>query len=109
MKRRLVVKGKAAKKKRIENAPHWSHAGTIAERRKALDDLHTNRQFRDEVISHRMLEHMHNLEAEHNRLQSIRGLERPQMEFFRARRDNLTGLITQNAPHVAALRHQRYM
>ena len=109
MTRRLVVKAKAAKKKRIENAPHWSHAGTIAERRRALDDLHTNRQFRDEVNSHRLLEHVQNLESERNRLQSIRGLERPQMELFRARRDNLAGLITQNAPQVAALRHQRYM
>ena len=109
MTKRLVVKGRATKKKRIANAPHWTHAGTIAARRRALDELHTNRQFRNEVASHRLLEHVRNLEGERNRLQSIRGLERPEMQFYRERRDNLAGLIAQNAPQVAALRHRPYM
>ena len=109
MTKRLVVKGRATKKKRIANAPHWTHAGTIAARRRALDELQTNRQFRSEVASHRLLEHVHNMESERDRLRSIRGLERPEMQFYRERRDNLVGLIGQNAPQVAALRLRPYI
>jgi hypothetical protein len=60
--KRLTVKPKAVakKKKRIENAPHWTHAGTIAERRKALEDLNTNRQFANELQANRIREHVTN-------------------------------------------------
>ena len=53
MTKRLVVKGRATKKKRIANAPHWTHAGTIAAQRRALYQLNTNRQFRNEGTSPR--------------------------------------------------------
>ena len=72
-----------------QNAPHWTHAGTIAERRKALDALRTNRQFSREVAAHRWGEQVQNMTSEQNRLSEIRNLQRPAMQFYARRRAGL--------------------
>jgi hypothetical protein len=93
--KRLTVKPKVVtkKKKRIENAPHWTHAGTIAERRKALDNLTTNRQFANEVQANRIRDHLSNLQSERDRLASLRNLRRPGMEFYARRHDGIAQQI----------------
>lgn len=108
---RFVVKAKAkakSKKKRIENAPHWTHSGTVAERRRALDELHTNRQFTNELVAHRFTDHLANMTSELGRLNNIRDLERPGLEFFRQRRDELRRLRPGVRANIDALQaHSR--
>ena len=92
--KRLTVKPKVvSKKKRIENAPHWTHAGTIAERRKALEGLHTNRQFNNELQATRIREHATNLQSERDRLASLRDLRRPNMQFYARRHEGIVRQI----------------
>jgi hypothetical protein len=93
VKPKVVTKKKKKKKKRVENAPHWTHAGTIAERRKALDNLTTNRQFANEVQANRIRDHVTNLQSERDRLASLRDLRRPNMQFYARRHENITRQI----------------
>ena len=102
----FTVKPQVKKKHRLENAPHWTHAGTIAERRKALDDLHTNRQWNDELKANRLVDKVESIGSELARLNSMRDLRRPGMEFYATRRDNLTTDYTQGLANIRALRHR---
>ena len=102
--KRFTVKSKVAKKKkRIENAPHWTHSATLASRRKALDALQTNRQFAQEKAAHDKEEYITNMRSERDRLASMRDLERPGMQFFANRKRNLEQLIMGNMAEVRAL------
>ena len=103
--KRLTVKPKvvAKKKKRIENAPHWTHAGTIAERRKALEDLNTNRQFAHELRASRLRDHVSSMQSEHDRLAGIRDLQRPTMQFYAQRHQGLARQIERNLVNMNSL------
>jgi len=101
--KRFTVKSKdAKKKKRIENAPHWTQAGTIAERRKALDALHSNRQFSQELTANRLQDHLRTMKSERDRLASMRDLERPDMEFYARRHERLQGEIERTRNNMRA-------
>jgi hypothetical protein len=102
--KRLTVKPKATKKKkkRIENAPHWTQAGTVAERRKVLDTLHTNRQFSQELTANRLQDQLRTMKSERDRLGSMRDLERPGMEFYARRRERLQGEIERTRTNMRA-------
>jgi len=106
MKKPFTVKPKVTKKKRIENAPHWTHAGTIAARRRALDDIQTTRHFNDEIRAHRLAERADNIDSELRRLDSMRDLRRPANQFYADRRDNLMQALTQARANVRALRQR---
>ena len=67
----LVIKRRPQKKKRIENAPHWTEASTIAQRRKALDDMRTNRDYRNAQIARKRLEDVQTMQGELDRLRSV--------------------------------------
>jgi len=103
--KRLTVKPKvvAKKKTRIENAPHWTHAGTVAERRKALEDLQTERQFANELRANRIREHVTNMQSEHDRLASLRDLRRPNMQFYAQRHQGLTQQIARSLHNMNSL------
>ena len=106
MKKTLTVKSKASKKKRVEGAPHWTHAGTIAARRKALDDLHTNRQWNDELKAHRLSDRLENLNSELHRLHSMGDMRRPGMQFYADRRTDLTQQYNRGMANIMALRQR---
>ena len=102
----LTVKPQASKKHRLEGAPHWTHAGTIAERRKALDDLHTNRQWNDELKAHRLSDRLENLNSELHRLHSMGDMRRPGMQFYADRRTDLTQQYNRGMANIRALRQR---
>ena len=100
----FTVKSKVAKKKkRIENAPHWTHSAPVTSRRKALDALQTNRQFAMEKAAHDKEDYIATMRSERDRLASRRDLERPGMQFFANRKRGLEQLIMGNMAEVRAL------
>ena len=102
----FTVKPQASKKHRLEGAPHWTHAGTIAARRQALDDLHTNRQWNDELKAHRLSDRVENLNSELHRLHSMGDMRRPGMQFYADRRTDLTQQYNRGMANIRALRQR---
>jgi hypothetical protein len=93
-------------KGRLANAPHWTHAGTIAARRKALDELHTNRQWNDEMKANRLTDKVESITSELHRLRSMRDMRGAGNEFYAGRYDDLRGVLTQDKATIRALRQR---
>ena len=93
-------------KGRLANAPHWSHAGTIAARRKALDELHMNRQWNDEMKANRLVDKVENISSELFRLRSMRDMQGPGNEFYADRFDDLKAQLALDRTNIRALRQR---
>ena len=73
----LVIKRRPQEKKRVENAPHWTEASTIAQRRKTLEGIHTNRDYRNAQYARRHLQDAQNTQGELDRLRSVYNMLAP--------------------------------
>ena len=76
-----MIKHRPNKKKRVANAPHWTEASTIAQRRKVLDDLRTSREYRNAQHARRHLEDAHNMQGELDRMRAVRGMLAPGLAY----------------------------